>query len=94
MTEAQDPSQARSVEEIASRIRSYVASELLFEDPSAAQTIADDSPLLTLLDSLGLTQLVAFVEQEFAVEIDDAEVTADNFRSVGDLARLVGSKAS
>jgi len=93
MTQAQDPTQDRSVEDIASRIRTYVASELLFEDRSVADALADDTPLLTLLDSLGLTQLVAFVEQEFEVEIDDAEVTADNFRTVGDLARLVGSKS-
>jgi len=94
MTDARGPVDARSVDDVASRIRAFVASELLFEDPAKAGALADDSPLLSLIDSLGLTQLVAFVEEQFQVEIDDVEVTADNFRTVGDLARLVGSKAS
>ena len=94
MTEAQGPAGSRTVGDVSDRIRAFVATELLFEDPRAADSLADDSPLLTLIDSLGLTQLVAFVEEEFRVEIDDVEVTADNFRTIGDLARLIGSKAS
>ena len=94
MTDPQHPADAHTVDEVAERIRGFIGTELLFEDPSAVETLADDSPLLTVLDSLGLTQLIAFVEEEFQVEIDDVEVTADNFRTIGNLVRLVGSKAS
>jgi len=94
MTETQGSAGPRTTGDVSGRIRAFVATELLFEDPRAAESLADDSPLLTMIDSLGLTQLVAFVEEEFQVEIDDVEVTADNFRTIGDLAHLVGSKAS
>jgi acyl carrier protein len=38
-------------------------------------------------------QLISFVENEFEVEIDDAEVTADHFRTVGAIESLVTQKA-
>jgi len=47
----------------------------------------------SVMDSLGLMQLIAFLEEEFDVEIDDADVTVDNFRTVGDIERLVTAKA-
>src|SRR5256885_16368794 len=52
------------------RIREFIKQEILFEDQDA--TLDDDTPLLSgIIDSLGLTQMVAFIEDEFDVEIDD-----------------------
>jgi acyl carrier protein len=42
---------------------------------------------------LGLMQMISFIEEEFDVAIDDAEVTASNFRTVADIERLVEQKA-
>ena len=42
---------------------------------------------------LGLLQLLAFLEEDFDVAIDDAEVTADNFRTIADIERMVHQKA-
>ena len=77
--------------EISDRIRDFIASELMFEDSSAS--LSDETPLLAgVIDSLGLMQLISFIEDEFAVAIDDAEVTATNFRTVGDIQRLIEQK--
>jgi acyl carrier protein len=63
----------------------------MFEDSTA--TLADDTPLLEgVIDSLGLMQMISFIEEEFDVAIDDAEVTASNFRTVADIERLVEQK--
>ncbi len=78
--------------QVSDKIREFIATELLFEDSSASLT--DDTPLLGgIMDSLGLMQLISFIEDEFDVEIDDAEVTADHFRTVGDIEDLITSKA-
>jgi acyl carrier protein len=78
--------------DVASRIREFIKAEILFEDSEAALT--DDTPLLNgVVDSLGLMQLVAFLEEEFDVEIDDSEMTADHFRTVADIEELVAQKA-
>lgn len=79
--------------ETSDRIREFIKEEVLFEDRDAKLT--DDTPLLEgIMDSLALMQLVAFLEEEFDVEIDDAEMTADNFRTVGDIDDLVQQKVT
>ena len=78
--------------DISNRIREFIASEIMFEE--GASGLTDDTPLLGgVIDSLGLMQLISFIEEEFDVTIDDAEVTADNFRTVGDIDHLVSEKA-
>ena len=78
--------------DIGDRIRGFITDEITYEN-SDKQELTDDTPLLGgLIDSLGLMQLIAFLEEDFDVAIDDAEVTAENFRTVGDIERLVESK--
>jgi acyl carrier protein len=72
-------------------VKGFIVSELMFEDNAA--TLTDDTPLLDgVIDSLGLMQMISFIEEEFDVAIDDAEVTASNFRTVGDIEKLVEQK--
>lgn len=72
----------------ASRIRDFIKQELLFENEG--MSISNDTLLLEgILDSLGLMQLVAFLEEEFSIEVADEDVTADHFRTVADIERLV-----
>ena len=77
--------------DVASRIREFIRTEIMFEDDSSV--LLDDTPLLgRTMDSLGLTQLVAFLEEEFGIEIDGGDVTLDNFQTVAHIERLVESK--
>jgi acyl carrier protein len=77
--------------DVASRIREFIRTEIMFEDDSSV--LLDDTPLLgRTMDSLGLTQLVAFLEEEFGIEIDGDDVTLDNFETVANIERLVESK--
>ena len=77
--------------DISDRIRGFISTELMFEDSTA--TLTDETPLLEgVIDSLGLMQMISFIEEEFDVAIDDAEVTASNFRTVADIERLVEQK--
>jgi acyl carrier protein len=45
-----------------------------------------------VLDSLGLFQLVGYLESEFDVEIDDEELVPGNFGTIEDIAKLVEAK--
>jgi acyl carrier protein len=75
----------------ADKIKDFIKQEILFEDTGA--TLEDDTPLLSgIMDSLGLMQLVAFLEEEFDVEVDDADMTAEHFRTVGEIEALVNDK--
>lgn len=71
------------------RIRTFIEEELDLEGVG----LEEDTPLLNgILDSLGLMQLVAFIEDEFDLTLDFADVTIDHFRTLGDLEQLVSKK--
>jgi acyl carrier protein len=76
------------------RIRGFIREDITLDPPDAR--LDDDTPLLEgILDSMSLMRLVAFLEEDFGVEIDDTAITAENFRTVEDIARLVrGSVAA
>jgi acyl carrier protein len=77
--------------QIGDRIREFIARDVMFEDDPSK--VSDDMHLLgTVMDSLGLMQVVGFLEEEFDVEIEDEEVTADNFGTVAAIERLVSGK--
>ena len=77
--------------DISDRIKGFIAEEIMFEDNAAE--LKDDTQLLGgIMDSLGLMQLVSFIEEEYDVTVDDSEVTVDNFRTVADIERLVSQK--
>ena len=73
-------------------IREYVAKNLLFSD-NGFEYDDDDSFLQEgIVDSVGVLDLMLFVEETFAVEVDDQEVTPDNFNSVNKLANYIRGK--
>lgn len=72
------------------RILEFVRNEILLGDEHA--TLTEATPLLDgTMDSLGLMQLVAFLEEEFEMELEDEQITSENFRTVNDIARLISS---
>jgi acyl carrier protein len=77
----------------ADRIRGFIQTEILFDDDSVSLT--NETPLLDgVLDSLGLMQLVAFLEEEFDIEVQDEEVTVEHFRTIADIEGLVNSRVA
>ena len=74
------------------KIREYIAKNLLFSDNGFAYD--DDDSFLEegIVDSLGIMELVMFVEENFGVTIEDHEIIPDNFDSVNKLTNYVHSK--
>jgi acyl carrier protein len=60
----------------------------------APQPLPADYPLIEgdVLDSMGIFELVTFLEGRFDIIIDDEELVPDNFASVAAIARLVAAK--
>jgi acyl carrier protein len=58
----------------------------------AADAVIDAStPLIDrgILDSMGLMQVIMFVEEKTGIRIPDDEVLPDNFQTVGSIEALV-----
>ena len=69
--------------------------------PLARKRSVDDSVDLLqggVIDSLGVLDLVSFLQKEFAVTIEDDDLTPENFKSIDCMAqfveRLAGSQKS
>ena len=77
-------------EEVRAKIRSYVISHFHL---SRIRELGDDDSLLDaqLIDSLGILELVQFLEQTFTIEVTDDDLTPENFDSIAALARFVTS---
>jgi acyl carrier protein len=78
--------------QIEAPIREFIASNLLYSNEGF--TYADDASLLRegIIDSLGVVELVAFLQKEFGLKVDQSEVRPENFDSVAKLAAFVRQK--
>jgi acyl carrier protein len=75
-------------------IRRYIVANGSYQ--GAEHELTDERELITeeILDSLGLYQLVSYLEEHFGVEVDDEELVYENFATVADIAQLVATKLS
>jgi acyl carrier protein len=57
--------------------------------------IGKDTPLLEkgILDSLGILDVVGFLETEFSIVVNDEELVPENFQSLGTLSAFVLTKS-
>jgi acyl carrier protein len=78
--------------DVETKIRDFVARNLLFSEDGFPH--ADDASFLQqgVIDSLGVLELVTFAGKEFSIEVSPADVTPDNFDSVGQLAAFIRRK--
>ena len=51
-------------------------------DPSAEITSSTDLLLTGLVDSLGVVQIVAWIEDQMGIEIEPVDVVLENFQTV------------
>jgi acyl carrier protein len=79
---------------IESKIKEYIATNLLFSPEGF--NYPDNASFLKegIIDSIGVMELVSFVQTTFKIDVDQAEVTPDNFDSVVRLAAFVRRKQS
>ena len=58
------------------------------------QSIAPDQDLLAggVIDSLGVTQLVTFLEERYSIRVTDDELVPDNFRSLERMEAFIDRK--
>ena len=77
--------------DVVGRIRGFVTSRF----PLARERAVDDETSLLdtgIVDSLGILDLVTFLEDTFSVKVDDEELNPENFESIAALVRFVEAK--
>ena len=78
---------------IEKRIRAYIAENILFSDNG--YTYSDGTSFLEegIVDSMGIMELVMFVDEGFGITVEDEDVIPDNFDSVSKLAAYIRHKS-
>ena len=77
------------------QLREQIRGFILEKYPRARKDgLADRSPLLEsgLIDSLGILDLVGFLEEKFAIQVTDDELVPENFQNIDQLAAFVSQK--
>lgn len=75
------------------RIRSFVLEKFPL---ARTRKVKDSDELLEsgIVDSLGILDLVAFLESEFSLHINDDDLTPENFRSIESIVSFAEQKNS
>jgi acyl carrier protein len=73
-------------------INDYISREIV-QDP-AQLPLSNETPLLEegILDSLGLLQLVVFLEERFGIPVDETDLVPENFASVGTICAYLRTR--
>ena len=80
------------MKQIKQEVRQFVIDNFFFDDGDD-QFADHDSFLETgIVDSMGILRLITFVEQTYAVSVQQEELVMDNWDSVERIARFVESK--
>jgi acyl carrier protein len=74
------------------KILSYLNEQLL--DVDMDEELDSETDLLGsgILDSLGMVQLIAFVEKEFNVNVDPEDMVIENFMDIKSICSYISSK--
>ncbi len=76
-----------SIAEIENRLIGYFKEKI--------DTVVDPETLLLeekVIDSMGVIELVVFLEATYKVEFMDDDLTVDNFKTIGSISELILSK--
>jgi acyl carrier protein len=72
------------------KLREFILEE--FDGAVSPAELTDGFVLGQAIDSIGLFQLVSFIEEEFDVEVRNSEIVPEYFDTIDGMARLVQSK--
>jgi acyl carrier protein len=81
------------VNDIADALRQFIRENFLFGQEA---TFADDESFLEqeIIDSTGVLELVAFLEEQYQITVEDEDLVPDNLDSVRNLVRFITDKRS
>ncbi len=77
--------------QIEHKIREFIVKNLYYAEDNP---IADEDSFLDtgVVDSMGVMELVAFIQSEFGIEVAQQEIVVENFDSISKLANFVRRK--
>lgn len=78
--------------EIVQSVRAFIIENFLFREDRDA--VGDTESLIeaNIIDSTGVLELVAFLEHDFGISVDDGEIVPENLDSIAAISGFVARK--
>jgi acyl carrier protein len=76
----------------ADAIEKFIVTEIVGDLGVGSLSRDQDMLAADLIDSLGITELVKFLEAEYGIGVVDEDLTPENFRSIDSIAAFVSAK--
>jgi acyl carrier protein len=77
---------------IQDQLKNYILSEFMYEDNKKSLEPEDDLLSQGVIDSMGILQIVNFMEEKFGISVIDEEIIPENFRTLNALTNFVVRK--
>ena len=77
---------------IRSSLREYILANFLFTDDQSALSDEDSIQDTRIIDSMGMIQVIQFIEGEYQIKVKDDEMVPEKLDSVSRLTRFIMSK--
>jgi acyl carrier protein len=78
--------------DVIDKTHAYLLENFLYMRPNFVVGESDSLLRLGIIDSLGVMELVQFLDDAFGVTVDDDEIREDNLGSLATIARFVTRK--
>lgn len=79
--------------DVASEIRSFIAETFLFGED---QRLDDHDSLLEagIVDSTGILEIIAFLEDHYQIKVNDDELTPENLDTIANICAFLSKKTA
>jgi acyl carrier protein len=74
-------------------LKRYLTQDLLSDHKNLNLSVDDNLLIGGLVDSLGIMQLISFIEQNFNIRVPPEDVTIEHFRSIRVIAEYIERRA-
>jgi acyl carrier protein len=77
--------------EVEQQVRQFIIDTLRWHGPPSSLT--SDYPLIQndVLDSMAIFETIAYLEDQFGIEVQDDDLVPENFQTIAAIARLVSN---
>ena len=76
------------------KLRDYVLENFMFTDDESALSNSTSFLDEGIIDSTGILEVIAFLEEEFGIEVKDEEMVPENLDSVNAIVAFVARKTA
>ena len=82
------------MQQIEEHVRQFIVDTFLFGDDDPSLTNEDSLLDSGVIDSTGVLELVAFIEDQFQTKVEDMELVPENLDSIQRIAQFIQRKLS